>query len=149
MAASQTMTYLGNCHCGRYRFSVAVPDIANVVSCACGVCKKKGSIWLLPPAGSFHVVRDDGHLTECQSDSLRDKAGCPFLFSRSACSHQLVLQLLWDAGGRRTSEWSAVWPLSCQRPGDTRSPCQSFRNRVCSLCVESSKGLMASDRARK
>jgi hypothetical protein len=72
MAALQT--YNGNCHCGRYRFSLAVPDIADAVSCACLLCQKKGSIWLIPPADAFCVVRDDGHLTEYQSDALRDKA---------------------------------------------------------------------------
>src|ERR1700691_1393835 len=72
-------SYLGNCHCGRYRFSITVPDIVDAKLCACGVCKKKGSIWLHPPAGSFEVVRDDGTLTEYQSASLRDKVRCPNL----------------------------------------------------------------------
>jgi hypothetical protein len=73
MDTLQMQTYHGNCHCGRYRFRITVHNIMSAVSCSCGLCKKKGSIWLIPSAGSFHVVRDDGSLTEYQSHSLRDK----------------------------------------------------------------------------
>ncbi|SPQ24620.1 99cc0578-e913-427d-8dd1-33c8b3f9c4d3 [Thermothielavioides terrestris] len=70
--------YRGNCHCGRYRFELAVPKIEGAISCACSLCRKKGYIWLpFTPAssenGQFKVVRDDGFLREYQSAALRDK----------------------------------------------------------------------------
>lgn len=70
--------YQGNCHCGRYRFELSVPEIERAISCRCSLCLKKGYIWfVVPVVGSensqFRVVRDDGFLREYQSAALRDK----------------------------------------------------------------------------
>ncbi|KAF2429068.1 hypothetical protein EJ08DRAFT_671193 [Tothia fuscella] len=46
--------------------------IESAISCTCTLCQKKGSLWLVPPANSFQIVRDNKHLTEYQSASLRD-----------------------------------------------------------------------------
>lgn len=74
MAESQEpVTYHGNCHCGRYRFELSVPQIQTAISCTCSLCRKKGPFWLVPPEGAFRVVRDDGYLTEYQSPALRDR----------------------------------------------------------------------------
>lgn len=69
-------TYHGNCHCGRYRFDLSIPLIKSAISCTCSLCKKKGSLWLIPPAESFQVVRDDGNLTEYLTNTIRDKVCC-------------------------------------------------------------------------
>ncbi|KAL5086186.1 hypothetical protein Trisim1_009516 [Trichoderma cf. simile WF8] len=54
MAATDSIVYHGNCHCGRYRF-------------------QKGYLWLIPGEGSFTVVRDEGYLVEYQTSTLKDK----------------------------------------------------------------------------
>ena len=71
----ESITYHGNCHCGRFRFDISVPPIRTAVSCACSLCKKKGSLWLVPPEGSLSVVRDDGHLTQYRTSTMRDDVG--------------------------------------------------------------------------
>lgn len=73
MARDSIITYKGNCHCGRYRFEIDVPEINGAVTCDCAMCVKKGYLWIEPESGEFRVKRDDGCLTEFQSASLRDK----------------------------------------------------------------------------
>jgi len=108
-------TYHGNCHCGRYRFDLTVPDIKNAISCACSLCAKKGSLWLVPPADSFHIVRDDGRLIEYQSTTLKDKVRhVDWKRSRrNTYLLALVLQLLWHTSGGRTSVWPSRRPVCC------------------------------------
>ncbi|KAK5991546.1 hypothetical protein PT974_09830 [Cladobotryum mycophilum] len=73
MAETNDIVYDGNCHCGRYRFRVTVPEITSAISCSCSLCEKKGYLWLTLEDGAFEVVRDDGHLAAYQSLTLEDK----------------------------------------------------------------------------
>lgn len=60
----------GNCHCGKYRFELhnaILKKEENVVKCTCGLCKKKGCLWLPcsdrdERGGRLEVVRDEGTL---------------------------------------------------------------------------------------
>ncbi|KAF2160813.1 hypothetical protein M409DRAFT_59607 [Zasmidium cellare ATCC 36951] len=39
----------GNCHCERYRFELhaaVLKEEEDAVKCACGLCKKKGCLWM-------------------------------------------------------------------------------------------------------
>lgn len=69
--------YHGNCHCGKFRFELTVPEILEAIVCACTLCAKKGYLWLRPAAGSLKVTRDDGCLTEYKAATLKDQVGLP------------------------------------------------------------------------
>lgn len=71
MADSQT--YMGNCHCGRFRFKLTAPSIKTAESCTCSVCEKKGYLWLVPSEGQFEVVRNDGNMTTYTAESIHDQ----------------------------------------------------------------------------
>ncbi|KAL7807908.1 Mss4-like protein [Trichoderma aethiopicum] len=73
MSAGEKVVYQGNCHCGRYRFQVSVPEIESAITCTCSLCLKKGYLWLIPAEGSFTVLRDGGCLVEYQTSTIRDK----------------------------------------------------------------------------
>lgn len=73
MAATDSIVYHGNCHCGRYRFQVSTAEITSAISCSCSLCVKKGYLWLIPGEGSFTIVRDEGYLVEYQTSTLKDK----------------------------------------------------------------------------
>lgn len=67
-------TYEGNCHCGRHRFTVTVPEIRGAISCSCTLCAKKGYLWLVPsPEESFQMTRSDGQMSEYRADALVDQ----------------------------------------------------------------------------
>lgn len=67
------MTYHGNCHCGAYRFEVALPKITEVIACDCSLCIKKGHLWVVPSPSDFKVTRDDGKLVEYRSRVLHSQ----------------------------------------------------------------------------
>lgn len=70
---SSGRVFQGNCHCGRYRFELHVPEIKAAPQCECKLCQKHGFIWV-----AFKVVRDDGRLVEYRSCRVRQKVGiCP------------------------------------------------------------------------
>jgi hypothetical protein len=48
-------TYEGGCHCGRVRYRVTA-DLANLTSCNCSVCAKKGFLHLIVPTGDFELL---------------------------------------------------------------------------------------------
>lgn len=48
-------TYEGGCHCGRVRYRVTA-DLANVSSCNCSICQKKGFLHLIVPTGDFELL---------------------------------------------------------------------------------------------
>ena len=60
---SEAKTYTGGCHCGEVRFEVTA-DLANVVSCNCSICQKRGALWSFLPPANF-ALRAGG-------DDLRD-----------------------------------------------------------------------------
>ncbi|KAF2663829.1 glutathione-dependent formaldehyde-activating enzyme [Microthyrium microscopicum] len=88
MASAQTLTYLGNCHCGGYRFEISLPRIESAISCSCSVCSKKDSLWVIPEEKAFRVVRDDGHLVEYESRSLKEKF-CGSCGTQVTAEHQI------------------------------------------------------------
>ncbi|UNI17925.1 hypothetical protein JDV02_004232 [Purpureocillium takamizusanense] len=75
--ATTRVVYRGNCHCGRYRYELSLPEeITSATACGCTLCAKKGYLWVVAPpdeGSSFRVVRDDGRLVEYSSKALRDK----------------------------------------------------------------------------
>ncbi|POS70692.1 glutathione-dependent formaldehyde-activating enzyme [Diaporthe helianthi] len=74
MAQPQEVTYRGNCVCGRYRYELCLSSVIETASsCTCSVCLKKGYLWLVPPEGSFEVIRDDGCLREHKSKAISHK----------------------------------------------------------------------------
>ncbi|PSR79793.1 glutathione-dependent formaldehyde-activating enzyme [Coniella lustricola] len=71
---ADTKTYSGNCHCGRYRFTLeGIPDITSALACPCRLCSKKGHLWLVPPQDALRVIRDEVGLTSYQSATLKDE----------------------------------------------------------------------------
>ncbi|KAH8668853.1 hypothetical protein BX600DRAFT_460827 [Xylariales sp. PMI_506] len=74
-ATTELITYQGNCHCGRYRYEVTVPEIKSATTCACALCTKTGALWLpVPPGeGRFRVVRDDDRLGDYETPVVRAK----------------------------------------------------------------------------
>ena len=72
--AQDARLYNGNCHCGRYRFTVRVPEIRQMTACHCSLCLKQGYLWLVPEPGQFVETRaDEGRQTEYQTSALRHK----------------------------------------------------------------------------
>jgi hypothetical protein len=55
-------TYTGGCHCGEVRFEVQT-DLAQVVTCNCSICSKKGLLLIFVPADRFSLRGEDA-LTE-------------------------------------------------------------------------------------
>lgn len=110
-----SITYHGNCHCGRFRFKLTVDEIADAIVCDCTLCAKKGYLWLSPPAGAFEVTRDEGTMTGYQSAALEDKVRVHNTQRRvSFTLSTVVLQLLWHE-----RHWQALGGTA-SRPG----PCE-------------------------
>lgn len=86
--AAQNTSYHGNCHCGRYRFELNVPEIKEAIACTCSLCTKKGYLWLIPPPDAFKVIRDDGQLTEYRSSTVQDKF-CNYCGTGVVCEHSV------------------------------------------------------------
>ncbi|KAK0387227.1 hypothetical protein NLU13_5540 [Sarocladium strictum] len=66
-------TYLGNCHCGRFRFEINVPGLGGLTVCDCRLCAKKGYLWLPLDRQAFRVTRDDDRMRDFSASSVRDK----------------------------------------------------------------------------
>lgn len=71
--SSDKVQYHGNCHCGKYRFELLVPEITSGLECSCRQCRKKGYRWVTVSGDSLTVVKDDGNWTEFNSGVLVDK----------------------------------------------------------------------------
>ena len=76
--AGDKVLYNGNCHCGKYRFELEVPEITSGVECSCRQCTKKGYRWMPVTEQNFKVVRDEGSLVEFDSGVLKDKVNMVF-----------------------------------------------------------------------
>lgn len=75
------MLYDGNCHCGRFRFTVSLnddgPSLKKAISiCDCPSCKNLGSLWLMAPDDSINVTRREEDLSEFLSPSLHYQVTC-------------------------------------------------------------------------
>jgi hypothetical protein len=51
-------TYKGGCHCGKVSYEVKT-DLAQVISCNCSICSKKGYLLNFVPAEQFRLVSGD------------------------------------------------------------------------------------------
>lgn len=71
-SAMSSTVVKGNCHCGAYRFEVRLAklDRGDVVKCDCGLCGKKGCLWLCPGDDGAEMVveRDEGRLVRYRAD---------------------------------------------------------------------------------
>ena len=104
--------YHGNCHCGQYRYELSLPkELSSVFICSCGVCQKKGYLWLEAPATSLRVTRDDGMLIEYRTSLIRDKVD-PYFSSgtnHTSLIWSIVLRSMWHRRLRRASGGPVAW----------------------------------------
>lgn len=57
-------SYLGNCHCGIFKFEVTVPRIVSVQEDDCSLCTKKGYRWIFPEDGGLVIEKGADSLTK-------------------------------------------------------------------------------------
>ena len=57
--------YRGACHCGRVRYEVET-DLAQVMSCNCSICQKRGALLTFVPAAQFTLLSGEDDLTDYQ-----------------------------------------------------------------------------------
>lgn len=48
--------YKGNCHCGKYKFSLKIPELKEVRTCNCSICTRNGYMWLWPVADRDLII---------------------------------------------------------------------------------------------
>lgn len=53
----EPVSYQGNCHCGKNRFEVNLPEISGAISCNCSLCLKAGYLWAFPEPGNIKYTR--------------------------------------------------------------------------------------------
>lgn len=58
-------TYGGGCHCGRVRFEAAT-DLAQVLSCNCSICTKRGLLPTFVSPQRFKLLSGGGDLANYQ-----------------------------------------------------------------------------------
>jgi hypothetical protein len=77
---SNDQTYKGGCHCGKVSYEVKA-DLgqAQLISCNCSMCSKKGSILTFVPGEQFRLLSGEGELTDYQFN----KKNIHHLFCRS------------------------------------------------------------------
>ena len=51
-------TYKGGCHCGKVTYEVKT-DLAQVISCNCSICSKKGHLLTFVPPEQFRILSGD------------------------------------------------------------------------------------------
>ena len=65
MASEQT--YKGGCHCGKVSYEVKADlEKAQIISCNCSICSKKGHLLTFVPAEQFRLLSGEGELTDYQ-----------------------------------------------------------------------------------
>ncbi|KAI4720428.1 hypothetical protein E4T48_03306 [Aureobasidium sp. EXF-10727] len=61
--AEEKQIYHGNCHCGAFKFSVALAPIKKASVCNCSICRRKGYLFAVPDKPSdFKVEAGEGVL---------------------------------------------------------------------------------------
>jgi hypothetical protein len=60
-----TSKHTGGCHCGAVRYEVEA-DIAEVMSCNCSMCQKRGSLLSFVPEQQFSLLSGVDNLTDYQ-----------------------------------------------------------------------------------
>jgi hypothetical protein len=53
----------GGCHCGAVRYEVET-DLAQVMSCNCSICSKKGILWNFVPIEKFTLLSGEENLAD-------------------------------------------------------------------------------------
>jgi hypothetical protein len=63
-----TDAYLGNCHCGAFKFHVHLPELSTIplVSCSCSICHRKGYLQICLERKDVVVERDELGLVSYQ-----------------------------------------------------------------------------------
>ena len=61
----EASAHKGGCHCGKVRYEVET-DLAQVVSCNCSICQKRGTFLTFVPATSFKLSSGGESLTDYQ-----------------------------------------------------------------------------------
>jgi hypothetical protein len=64
---SNEQTYKGGCHCGKVSYEVKA-DLgqAQIISCNCSICSKRGHLLTFVPAEHFRLLSGEGQLTDYQ-----------------------------------------------------------------------------------
>jgi len=58
-------SFIGNCHCGAVKFEIT-PDIQELTTCDCSICKKKNALMLKVHENCFKLHAGENYLTEYQ-----------------------------------------------------------------------------------
>lgn len=67
---AERITHHGGCHCGEVRWEVDAA-IAEVISCNCSICTKRGSLLAFAPASDFRLLSGADRLKDYQFGSKR------------------------------------------------------------------------------
>jgi hypothetical protein len=62
---SDAKTYKGSCHCGKVSYEVKT-DLAEVMSCNCSICSKKGYLLNFVAQDQFNMVSGNDALSDYQ-----------------------------------------------------------------------------------
>lgn len=62
---AEAKTYSGSCHCGQVRYEASL-DLAQVATCNCSICQKRGALWAFVPASGFKMLAAESALTDYQ-----------------------------------------------------------------------------------
>src|SRR5690349_412886 len=62
---AEARTLNGGCHCGRVRYAVET-DLAQVISCNCSICAKRGLLLTFVPPARFTLETGEEALTDYQ-----------------------------------------------------------------------------------
>lgn len=83
---AEKRTFRGNCHCAKFRFEIALPEIKSATACDCLACSKTGILWAFPADGDIKITRDDGLLTSTQHGGTLDhKVRVPLIIENGHC----------------------------------------------------------------
>lgn len=88
---AENRTYNGNCHCGKFRFTISIPPLGSepVMRCDCSSCMKNGYHLVYPKASDVVFTHGSrGELTEYRTGSKTR----PHLFC-STCGSSVMIDL--------------------------------------------------------
>lgn len=67
---AERITHHGSCHCGAVRWDLDAA-IAEVISCNCSICTKRGSLLAFAPASDFRLLSGEDRLKDYQFGKKR------------------------------------------------------------------------------
>ncbi|PYI11770.1 hypothetical protein BO78DRAFT_425659 [Aspergillus sclerotiicarbonarius CBS 121057] len=66
--------YDGNCHCGLLRFELRLyQPLETVYACQCGLCSKKGYLWLFPAEDEFEITQGGGEVARYHAQASHEE----------------------------------------------------------------------------